>query len=100
MQIRFQPEAEAELAEARLWYALQRERLDDELMRRVDEALRRIADSPYAYQVVYRQLRRAVLHQFPFAIFYRLIDDEIRVFAVYHSSRDPKKLRLRKFRER
>jgi hypothetical protein len=25
MQIRFQPEAEAELAEARLWYALQRE---------------------------------------------------------------------------
>jgi len=56
--------------------------------------------SPDAYQVVYRQLRRAVLHQFPFAIFYRLIDDEIRVFAVYHSSRDPKKLRLRKFRER
>lgn len=28
MKIRFQPEAEAELAEARLWYALQREGLD------------------------------------------------------------------------
>ena len=99
MQIRFQLEAEAELAEARLWYALQREGLDDELMQRVDEALQRIIDSPYAYQVVYRQLRRAVLHQFPFAIFYRPFDDEIQVFAVYHSSRDPKRLRLRKFRE-
>jgi len=99
MQIRFQPEAEAELAEARLWYALQREGLDDELMQRVDEALERIIDSPYAYQTVYRQFRRAVLHQFPFAIFYRPIDDEIRVFAIYHSSRDPKRLRSRKFRE-
>jgi plasmid stabilization system protein ParE len=68
-------------------------------MQRVDEALDRIVDSPYAYQVVYRQLRRAVLHQFPFAIFYRPFDDEIQVFAVYHSSRDPKRLRLRKFRE-
>ena len=71
MQIRFQPEAEAELAEARLWYALQREGLDDALMRRVDEALQRIVNAPYTYRVVYRQLRRAVLHQFPFAIFYR-----------------------------
>ncbi len=99
MQISFQPEAEAELAEARLWYALQREGLDDELMQRVGEALDRIVDSPYAYQVVYRQFRRAVLHQFPFAIFYCPIDDEIRVFAIYHSSRDPKGLRSRRFRE-
>jgi hypothetical protein len=39
----------------------------------------------------------AVLQQFPFAIFYRRVDDEKRVFAIYHSSRDPKKLRSRKF---
>lgn len=95
MQIRFQPEAEAELAEARLWYALQREGLDDALMQRVEEALQRIVDAPYADQVVYRRLRRAVLHQFPFAIFYSPGNDEIRVFAVYHSSRDPGKLRSR-----
>jgi len=100
MQIHFQPEAEAELAEARLWYAQQREGLDDALMQRVEEALQRIADAPYAYPVVYRQLRRAVLHRFPFAIFYWPSDDEIRVFAVYHSSRDPKKLRSRIFAER
>ena len=100
MQIRFQPEAEADLAEARLWYALQREGLDDALMQRVEEALQRIVCAPYAYQIVYRQLRRAVLHQFPFAIFYRPTADEIRVFAVYHSSRDPKNLRSRMFRGR
>jgi plasmid stabilization system protein ParE len=100
MQVRFQREAEAELAAARVWYALQREGLDDELTQRVDETLQRIVKAPYAYPVVYRQLRRAVLRQFPLAIFYEPTDDEIHVFAVYHSSRDQKKLRLRVRRTR
>ena len=95
MHVRFQPEAEAELAAARRWYALQRDGLDDALTQRVDETLRRILEAPYAYPIVYRQLRRAVIRKFPFAIFYQPVDDEIVVFAVYHSSRDPKRLRSR-----
>lgn len=86
MQTRFQPEAEAELAEAREWYALQRHGLDSELMLRIDETLRRITQAPKAYPEVYRQIRRAVIRQFPFAIFYEQKSDEIRVIAVYHSS--------------
>ena len=92
MQIRFQPEAESELAEARLWYSLQREGLDAELMSRVDQTLRAISASPRSYPIVYRNLRRAVLRQFPFAIFYELTESEIVVFAVYHSRRDPERL--------
>jgi len=38
MIIRFTPEADAELAEARQWYARQRENLDIEFMQRIDEA--------------------------------------------------------------
>lgn len=49
MQTRFQPEAEAELAEAREWYALQRHGLDSELMLRIDETLRHITQAPKAY---------------------------------------------------
>ena len=95
MQIRFQSEAEAELAEARVWYGLQRDGLDAALMRRIDETLRRIVEAPNTYPLVYRQLRRAVVRQFPFAIFYEPTPDEIRVFAVYHSRRDPKRLKSR-----
>lgn len=90
MQTRFQPEAEAELAEAREWYALQRHGLDSELILRVDETLSRITRAPESYPVVYGQLRRAVVRQFPFAIFYQLTTDEIRVIAVFHSKRNPK----------
>ena len=92
MQIRFEPDAEADLAEARVWYERQRAGLDVALMLRVDETLTRIVHSPYLYPIVHRQLRRAVLRQFPLAIFYDILGDEIRVFAVYHSSRDRKRL--------
>jgi hypothetical protein len=42
MIIRFTPEADAELAEARQWYARQREDLDIEFMEMIDDALSRI----------------------------------------------------------
>jgi plasmid stabilization system protein ParE len=95
MRIRFKPEAEAELVEARAWYSLQRQGLDAQLMMRIDEALQRILQAPEAYPTVYRQLRRAVIRQFPFAIFYEMTTDEVRVIAVFHSRRDPNSLKSR-----
>jgi plasmid stabilization system protein ParE len=73
MQIKFEPDAEADLAAARVWYGRQREGLDEQLMLRVDETLQRIIDAPYGYPIVYRRLRRAVLRKFPLAIFYEPI---------------------------
>ncbi len=95
MQIRYVPEADTELAEARIWYARQRDGLDVELMNRIDEALARINDAPLRFPRVHRQLRRAIVKKFPFANFYELTKDEILVFAVFHSRRDPKQLTLR-----
>ena len=95
MQFRFVPEAESELAEARIWYGLQRDGLDVELMQRIDETLERISSAPRRFPCVYRQLRRAIVRQFPFGIFYEVTNDEILVFAVFHSRRDPKHLTSR-----
>jgi plasmid stabilization system protein ParE len=95
MQVRFLPEADAELAEARVWYRQQRAGLDKELMQRIDETLQRISDAPRRFPHVYRRLRRAIVRQFPFAIFYEVTKDEILVFAVFHSRRDPKQLTSR-----
>lgn len=49
MIIRFSSDADAELAEARQWYAQQREDLDLEFMESVDEALTRVARNPHLY---------------------------------------------------
>jgi len=95
MIIRFTPEADDELAEARQWYARQRENLDTELMQSVDEALTRVVTNPNQYPIVYQTLRRAVLRRFPFAIFYEFATDEIQVIAVFHSRRDPQRWKSR-----
>ena len=57
MIIRFTPEADTELAEAREWYAHQREDLDLEFMQSIDDALSRIVASPHQHPNVYRRLR-------------------------------------------
>jgi|SRR5262245_1398332 len=95
MIIRFTPEADTELAESRLWYARQRENLDLEFMQSIDDALARIAANPNLCPIVYRNLRRAVVRRFPFAIFYEIAIDEIQVIAVFHSRRDPEKWKVR-----
>lgn len=95
MELRFQPEATAELVEALTWYGLQGEELDRQLMLRIDEVLQRIIEAPDAFPTVYRHVRRAVVRQFPFAIFYVSNADEIRVLAVFHSRRDPRDLKSR-----
>jgi plasmid stabilization system protein ParE len=95
MIIRFTPEADAEVAEARRWYARQREDLELQFMQSVDEALSRIRANPSQYPVVYQSLRRAVVRRFPFAVFYEVTEDEIQIIAVFHSRRDPEKWQSR-----
>ena len=53
MIIRFTPQADTELAEAREWYAHQREDLDLELMQSIDDALSRIVTNRDQYPNVY-----------------------------------------------
>lgn len=95
MIIRFTPEADAELAEAREWYAHQREDLDLEFMKSIDDALSRIVTNPNQYPDVYRGLRRCVVRRFPFAIFYEVTVNEVEVIAVFHSRRDPERWKSR-----
>ena len=87
MQIRFLPEADTDLAEARVWYGLQRAGLDVELMHRIDETIQRISRAPRRFPLIHRHLRRAIVRQFPFAVFYKVTTNEIVVFAVFHSKR-------------
>jgi plasmid stabilization system protein ParE len=89
MIIRFTPEADLELTEAREWYSHQRDDLDLEFMQCIDNALERVASNPFLFPLVYRDLRRVVVNRFPFAIFYEVLTDEIEVVAVFHSRRDP-----------
>jgi len=84
------PEAEADLEQARAWYEAQRTGLGDEFLGCVREVLDRVRLSPRLYGTVFQELRLALARRFPYAVIYRIDDDQITIIAVYHTRRDPK----------
>jgi plasmid stabilization system protein ParE len=93
MIIRFTPDADTELAEARQWPFNKKHTIAKtwtrKFMERIDDALSLIVRDPRLYPIVYKTLRRVVVRRFPFAVFYEVMANEIQVIAVFHSRRDP-----------
>ena len=85
----FRPAARAELLEARDWYEAKRRGLGSDLAASVDAAITRIGTHPALYPEVWPGLRRAVLLDFPYSVFYRVQPRAIEVVAVFHHRRDP-----------
>lgn len=87
--------ARADLAAAVRWYKQIRPGLEADFRLCVRATLQGIARHPRSCPVVGRQLRRALVDRFPFAVFYLLDADTVRVFAVVHTSRNPRAWRSR-----
>ena len=95
LPIRVRPAALQELAEAWSWYEDQREGLGDEFRACVDAAMAEIARAPLTWPQVRGEARRRVLRRFPYAVIYLVEAEHIEILAVFHSSRDPRRLRGR-----
>lgn len=67
----------------RQWYELRRSGLGKEFGQAVDALMTRIVANPFLFQRAHRETRRAVLSDFPHAIYFRPTDDEIVVLAVH-----------------
>ncbi|HEX8407610.1 MAG TPA: type II toxin-antitoxin system RelE/ParE family toxin [Thermoanaerobaculia bacterium] len=47
-----------------------------------------ILEHPEMYPVVYRNFRRALLHRFPYSVFYVIEPEAVLIVGVVHQSRD------------
>ena len=84
------PEARAEFDEAVDWYEQQRAGLGADFVAQVQAVLDRISTAPDLYAQVFREVRRAVVRRFPYAILYKVEPQHVVVLAVFHGRRDPK----------
>ncbi len=55
----------------------------------VEEVLSRLSRTPKAHQVIFADIRRAVVRRFPYCVFYRAHLDRVEVIAIVHGKRDP-----------
>ena len=85
------PPAEADIAEAALWYEARSFGLGSDFLRAVDVCFSEIQRNPERFQQVYRQARKARLRRFPYAVYFVATDTEVRVVACMHARRDPRR---------
>jgi len=84
-------EAVAEIEDAYYYYEEQKAGLGDFFQKFIDKTFASIIKSPAGFNKVTNDRRQAVVEKFPFVIIYEVFDNTIVVFAVFHTSRNPKK---------
>jgi toxin ParE1/3/4 len=82
------PEAQAEFDEAVDWYE-QQAGIGAQFIARVQEVFTRISANPAIHQIVYKDVRRAVVRRFPYSVIYREEPGRVVVISVFHGRRDP-----------
>lgn len=92
----FHRDAQAELADAATFYEESRRGIGSAFVLAVQEAAALISDYPEGGPIIAPGIRRWLVQRFPFALIYRVREEEIEVLAVMHTHRKPGYWRTRR----
>lgn len=81
--------AAQELKDARTYYEMEFAGLGKAFSKEMEFALRRISDYPQAWSVERGEIRKCLLHKFPYKILYSIEPDHLLVVAVAHQHQQP-----------
>jgi plasmid stabilization system protein ParE len=87
--IRIQPRAQADAAQAMLWYEDRCPGLGAEFLLDLDQAITKAADLPLAYESLYGNVRRILTRRFPFAVYFIVQEESVEIIAIWHQQRTP-----------
>jgi plasmid stabilization system protein ParE len=85
----FRPAAAADIERGHAWYERERAGLGEEFLAEVFSTVQAVLDRPETFPVLYRQTRRALVRRFPYALFFRVMDEAIVFVACFHVRRNP-----------
>ena len=83
-------EAHLDVVEAVAWYEEQRSGLGAELLTELDVVMQRVIQTPLQFPEIREGVRRALLHRFPFSVYFRVGHETIDVVAILHHHRHPR----------
>jgi plasmid stabilization system protein ParE len=81
--------AQREIDDAADWYERQRVGLGEQFIEEVNRMFGVLLATPELYPVVHGDIRQALLHRFPYAVYYLVEPDRVIVVGVVHTARDP-----------
>jgi toxin ParE1/3/4 len=89
MRHSFHPEALAEYEEAiRYFYEID-PKLAEGFIEEIEFAINAICRNPITWRIVESDVRRYLVHRFPFGIYYTVENDFIAIWSVMHLARNP-----------
>lgn len=90
-KVSIEAEARQELADAAIWYEERSKGLGDKFIDTFLAVVDYMETHPLVYSIVEREYRQVLMKVFPFVIVYKVEGDEVRIIAVFHTSRNPEK---------
>jgi len=78
-----------ELVEAQDWYEGESTGLGRRFRQAIDTLVERMSVNPRQFPIVFKNVRRALLHRFPYSLFFVVEDEALIVIGCFHASRDP-----------
>ena len=87
--VRFLLPAELEMLEAAKFYELRAPGLGNDFLDKIDSAVKDIGTNPRRWPVVRFNIRRRLIHRFPYGLLYREDPEEIIILATMHLRRHP-----------
>lgn len=90
------PQAATELLEARRWFDEQRHGLGQDFVVEVDLTISAVLGRPESFPQVHGAIRRAIVHRFPYGVFFRITTNAIVILGVIHGRRNPESWRQRR----
>lgn len=85
----FHPDALSEYEAAALYYAAIDQELQLRFIQSIEESIELILESPSRWRVLDEDIRRYIVHMFPYGILYTVENDFVLIVAVMHFSREP-----------
>lgn len=78
-----------ELEDAMYFYELEYESFGQKFKKEVQKAAIRISEYPNAWSIVQGDIRKYILHKFPYMLLYSIENDHIFIIAIAHQHRKP-----------
>ncbi|MFH0924491.1 MAG: type II toxin-antitoxin system RelE/ParE family toxin [bacterium] len=93
-KLHFLPQVEEDVVVGYKWYEEKKVCLGEDFLRMFYACTNRINLSPFLYRKVYGEFRRCLLRRFPYTIYFKIEDELIVIFGIFHSARNPKTIRM------
>lgn len=91
MKLVVQPEAEADIVSAAVWYDRRSKLVRQKFLQTLEATLAAIEQNPNSYQRIRGEVRRVMLRGFPYALLYVASGQDVNVLACFHCSRSPRR---------